>query len=154
MALLAPNVNSYRRYEPNIFVPISRSWGHENRSVALRVPASGGGAARRIEHRIAGADANPYLVTAAVLAGMHAGLERGQEPWEEATPREADLSDDETTLPTRLDEALRLFREGSLLRPYLGEQYVDTFAAMRQGESDDYHGRVPDIDYAWFLRAL
>ena len=122
-------------------------------NVPLRIPRSSE-ENRRIEHRIAGADANPYLVTAAVLAGIHAGLERGQEPWEDATPREADLSDDETTLPTRLDEALRLFREGALLRPYLGEDWVKTFAAVRQGESDDYHGRVPDIDYAWFLRAL
>lgn len=153
MAIFAPNANSYRRFKAGAFAPASPCWGYDHREVALRIPRSSE-QNRRIEHRIAGADANPYLVTAAVLAGIHAGLERGQEPWEEATPREADLSDDETTLPTRLDEALRLLREGRLLRPYLGERYVNTFAAVRQGESDDYHGRVPDLDYAWFLRAL
>src|SRR3546814_12948288 len=73
MAFLAPNVNSYRRYLPDILVPTQRSWGFENRSVALRIPA-GGGDARRIEHRVAGADANPYLALATLLAGIHKGI--------------------------------------------------------------------------------
>src|SRR3546814_19903789 len=73
MAFLAPNVNSYRRYLPDIFVPTQRSWGFENRSVALRVPA-GSGDARRIEHRVAGADANPSLALATLLAGLPKGI--------------------------------------------------------------------------------
>jgi glutamine synthetase len=82
MAILAPNPNSYRRFKPMIYVPVSRSWGYENRSTALRIPVSGG-AARRIEHRMAGADANPYLVLATALAGLHHGARphaRGQGP--------------------------------------------------------------------------
>src|SRR3546814_18791204 len=84
MAFLAPNVNSYRRYLPDIFVPTQRSWGFENRPVALRIPA-GGGDARRIEHRVAGAEANPYLPLAPLRARLHPGnvkrIEPGK-PWD------------------------------------------------------------------------
>lgn len=153
MVLFAPNPNSYRRFKAGAFAPASPSWGYDHREVALRIPRSSE-TDRRIEHRIAGADANPYLVLAAVLAGVHAGLQREREPTREPVPREADLSDEETTLPTRLDEALRLFREGEILPGYLGERFIRTYASIRQGESDDYHGRVPDLDYQWYLRAL
>ena len=153
MAIFAPNPNSYRRFRAGAFAPASPSWGYDHREVALRVPRSAQHS-RRIEHRIAGADANPYLVVAAVLAGMHAGLSAGQEPLAPPVPREADLSEQATTLPKRLDEALRLFREGRQLPAYLGEPFVSSYATVRQGESDDYHGRVPDLDYEWYLRAL
>ena len=93
-------------------------------------------------------------MTAAVLAGIHVGLERRNEPGDAPVPREADLSDVTTTLPTRLDEALKLFRDGAVLPSYLGEKFVAAYVTMRQGESDDYHGQVPDLDYAWYLRAL
>lgn len=153
MAIFAPNPNSYRRFRAGAFAPASPSWGYDHREVALRIPRSPE-ASRRIEHRIAGADANPYLVVAAVLAGMHAGIESGREPVAPRVPREADLANEATTLPKRLDEALRLFREGRQLPAYLGEPFVSSFATVREGESDDYHGRVPDIDYEWYLRAL
>ena len=108
---------------------------------------------RRIEHRLSGADANPYLVLAAVLAGMHWGICNALEP-ELPVPREADLSEAPTTLPTRLDAAIDLFKQGDKLTSYLGATFKREFAAMRQGESDDYHGRVPDLDYAFYLRAI
>ena len=84
---------------------------------------------------------------------MHAGMERELDPGG-PVPREADLSADSTTLPTRLDRALSLFREGDILPEYLGRTFVDAFAAVRQGESDDYHAQVPDLDYQWYLRAV
>ncbi|MEE4279796.1 MAG: glutamine synthetase family protein [Halieaceae bacterium] len=152
MAIFAPNPNSYRRFRAGAFAPSGASWGYDHREVALRIPRSSE-ANRRIEHRIAGADANPYLVLAAVLAGMHAGMARGQEP-DEPVRREADLSDDPTTLPTRLDEAIRIFRKGDTLPAYLGDKFVQAYAAGRKGESDDYHAQVPDIDYEWYLRAI
>jgi glutamine synthetase len=152
MALFAPNPNSYRRFKAGAFAPSGASWGYDHREVALRIPASSE-SNRRIEHRIAGADANPYFVLAAVLAGIHAGLERARDPGEPIA-READLSQDTVTLPTRMDAGIKMFREGDILPDYLGQKFVDTFAAIRQGESDDYHGRVPDLDYQWYLRAL
>ena len=152
MAIFAPNPNSYRRFKAGAFAPCGASWGYDHREVALRIPRSSE-QNRRIEHRIAGADANPYLVLAAVLAGIHAGLQRQRDPGEPIA-READLSQDSTTLPTRLDAAITMFRAGDLLPEYLGRLFTQSFATVRQGESDDYHGRVPDLDYAFYLRAL
>ncbi|NQB09514.1 glutamine synthetase, partial [Pseudomonas aeruginosa] len=79
MAFLCPNVNSYRRFGSQFYVPNAPSWGLDNRTVALRVP-TGSPDAVRLEHRVAGADANPYLLLAAVLAGVHHGLTNKVEP--------------------------------------------------------------------------
>ena len=149
---LPPNPNSYRRFKAGAFAPSGASWGYDHREVALRIPRSDE-KNRRIEHRIAGADAAPHLVLAAVLAGIHAGLARGRDPGD-PVPREADLSEDSTTLPTRLDAALKLFREGDILPAYFDQRFVESYAAIRQGESDDYHGQVPNLDYEWYLRAI
>lgn len=72
MALLAPNVNSYRRFQPGMYVPTQASWGHNNRTVALRIPC-GERQNHRVEYRVAGADANPYLVMAAILPAFCTG---------------------------------------------------------------------------------
>src|SRR5665213_304785 len=79
MVLFAPNRNSYRRFEPDMFAPVNRRWGVNNRSAGLRIPV-GPGEARRVEHRVAGADANPYIALAAVLAGVHHGLTAKLDP--------------------------------------------------------------------------
>ncbi len=152
MAIFAPNPNSYRRFTPGAFAPAGRSWGYDHREVALRIPASTE-TNRRIEHRIAGADANPYFVVAAVLAGIHHGLETSPEP-SKPVDRGADLSASEVTLPQRLDTAIALLRAGKVLGGYLGEAFIDAYATQRQGESDKYHAEVPDLDYAWYLRAI
>src|ERR1700741_5394521 len=75
MAVFAPNANSYRRLKPEAYVPLNATWGYNNRGVAVRVPVSGPDD-RRLEHRVSGADANPYLVMALVLAGMLHGIEK------------------------------------------------------------------------------
>ena len=79
MAFFAPNVNSYRRFAPDMFAPVNRRWGVNNRTAGLRIPV-GPPSARRIEHRCAGADANPYLVLAAILAGLHHGIANRIDP--------------------------------------------------------------------------
>ena len=79
MAICAPTANSYRRFQPEAYVPLNPSWSVNNRGVAFRVP-HGPPASRRVEHRIAGADANPYLLAAIVLAGMHLGLDAQARP--------------------------------------------------------------------------
>ena len=152
MAIFAPNANSYRRFKAGAFAPSSHTWGHNHREVALRIPVSSPDN-RRIEHRVAGADANPYLVMAAVLAGLLHGMSNKLDPGE-PIPSGADLSNAQVTLPRRWDEALALFRSSSTLPEYLGKTYCDTFAVLRQGECDDYHGRVSNLDYEWYLRAL
>lgn len=78
MALLCPNVNSYRRFVPGAYVPTRADWGENHRGVALRVPISDG-KNRRIEHRIAGADVNPYILAAVVLSAVLASDNYTQE---------------------------------------------------------------------------
>ncbi len=79
MAIFAPNANSYRRFRANSYAPVSPTWGVNNRTVPLRVPA-GAAHTRHIEHRMAGADANPYLALAALLAGVHHGIRHAIDP--------------------------------------------------------------------------
>jgi glutamine synthetase len=152
MLCFAPNPNSYRRVQAGALAPSGKNWGYDHRDVALRIPRSSE-QSRRIEHRVAGADANPYLVLAAVLAGVHYGLTQKGDPGP-PVPREADLSEDQTTLPIRLDDAIRLFSGSEVLQQYLGEKFVRVYGAIRRGESNDYHSQIPDLDYQWYLRAL
>ena len=152
MAIFAPNANSYRRFRPGAYAPYAPTWGYNHRDVALRIPVSSG-SNRRIEHRVAGADANPYLVMAAVLAGIQHGMTEQCEPGPE-TPMGAELVVPEARLPNRWDSALELFRSSQVLPGYLGEDYCKAFGLVRQGECDDFHFRIPNLDYEWYLRAL
>ncbi len=79
MLVFAPNANSYRRFQTLSYAPLAPTWGVNNRTVALRVPI-GPPAAKHVEHRVAGADANPYLALAAALAGMHRGILDQRDP--------------------------------------------------------------------------
>ena len=79
MAIFAPNANSYRRFKANSYAPVAATWGVNNRTVSLRIPA-GSPASRHVEHRICGADANPYLAMAAVLAAQLHGIKNHIDP--------------------------------------------------------------------------
>ena len=150
MALLCPNVNSYRRFKPNIFTPLRRCWGYENRSVALRVPL-GEGKARRIEHRIAGADANPYLVLATLLAGVHHGLSKKIDP---GPPFEGNAGYAyDPDVPFRPRRALERLQAGGALTGYLGEDYAQAYAACKLAELDSFESEISDKEYAWYLQA-
>jgi glutamine synthetase len=149
MTFLAPNVNSFRRYQPNIFVPIRRSWGLENRSTALRIPI-GPGSARRIEHRIAGADANPYLALATALAGIHHGLTRKLTPPPPFDGNAGFASDPD--LPFRPRRALERMLESETLATYFGADYMRTYAACKTAEYDKFERHVGAREYAWYLQ--
>ncbi len=118
MAFFAPNLNVYRRFRANNFTPVTRDWAENNRSAAFRVPPSTG-AARRLEHRIA-ARSNPYLVIAAVLAGMHHGIEEGSTPdrWQRGT-----LARRWTRRSATLWDALRATRGATILPRWMGKDY-------------------------------
>ncbi|MDX1423976.1 MAG: glutamine synthetase family protein [Kiloniellales bacterium] len=150
MALLCPNVNSFRRFKPNIFTPLQRCWGYENRSVALRVPL-GDGASRRIEHRIAGADANPYLVLATLLAGVHRGLVEKIDP---GPPFDGNAGADyDPDVPFRPRRALERLAAGGPLVDYLGADYVKVYTACKLAELDSFESEISDREYAWYLQA-
>jgi glutamine synthetase len=151
MAIFAPNANSYRRYRPGLFVPLTPNWGVNHRGVALRVPLSGV-ADTRIEHRPGGADGNPYLVMAAVLAGLHHGIANCCDPGPMVQPGE--VVEENITLPLRWEAALEAFEAGSVLPRYLGERYHRIFAACRREECDRFHSQISNRDYEWYLRAV
>ncbi len=149
MAIFAANANSYRRFQSGFFVPMTPSWGVNHRNLALRVPLSAP-ADSRIEHRVAGADANPYLVMAAVLAGIHHGLENRCDPG--PMVEEGGTAPEDATLPIRWEAALDAFETGRILRGYLGEPYSEIFATCRRTECERFHAQVTDADYDWYLR--
>jgi glutamine synthetase len=148
MAIFAPNINVYRRFKPDEFVPVTRDWGDNNRSVAFRVPASDG-ANRRIEHRVSGAEANPYLVIAAVLAGVHHGLTAKADPGDKSTGNAGSEAD--TSLPLTLWSALDAMRHATILENYLGRDYLDIYAAVKQAEFDAFMEDIHPREFAWYL---
>ncbi len=148
MAIFAPNLNAYRRFAPNQFVPVNTSWGVNNRSVSFRIPA-GGGAARRIEHRIAGAEANPHLVMAAVLAGLHHGLTAGLSPTPPSTGNAGEVAD--PAMPLKLWTALDRLEASALMADYLGPRYPAAYAAIKRSEFEAFMAQVFSREYDWYL---
>jgi glutamine synthetase len=151
MAIFAPNANSYRRHSPGNFVPASPNWGPNHRGVALRIPLSGP-LNRRLEHRVAGADANPYFVVAAILAGIHHGIDTKCEP-RPMTPERAKL-DYTVEIPTRWPHALDAFDAGKILPRYLGEHYHELFSKCQREEESIFNAEIPGKDFDWLLRAV
>ncbi len=151
LALLAPNVNSMRRFQPDAFVPITTSWGANNRTVAVRVP-TGGPKTRRIEHRVAGADANPYLVAAAVLAGMHHGLVNELT----APPPVVGNATVEggVRLPGSWLHAIETLASGAVLPDYLGRDFVRVYLACREHERRRFHETITPLEHDWYLRSV
>ncbi|MAO91816.1 MAG: glutamine synthetase [Rhodospirillaceae bacterium] len=151
MAVFAPNANSYRRFQANSYAPINTAWGVDNRTVSLRIPRADA-KGMRVEHRIAGADANPYLTMATVLAGIHHGLTNKIDPG----PIERNNAYDKpvTDLPLRWWQALQTFSESKVLPKYLGAHYCEMFAAARSFENDAFQAQIPPLDYEWYLRTV
>jgi glutamine synthetase len=148
MALLAPNINSYRRYRPDSLVPMGTSWGYNNRSVAFRVPA-GATKARRIEHRIAGADANPYLAVAAILAGMLHGVERKLDP---GAPATTDVSAKiDRKMPFLWHEAIARLRKAKILPEYIGADYLALYADAKAAELAKFNAAISPQEHEWYL---
>ncbi|HZF16185.1 MAG TPA: glutamine synthetase family protein [Steroidobacteraceae bacterium] len=152
MAVFAPNANSYRRLRPEAYVPMTPNWGLNNRGVAVRVPVSDP-SNRRLEHRVAGADANPYLLAAWVLAGIHHGLvERMQPPapW----LGNAYKGNDGETLPAHWANAFDRFERSALAQEYFGERFVKLYATTRRGELEAFASHVSPLEIEWYLRGL
>lgn len=148
MALFAPSVNSYRRFQPDMFAPVNRRWGVNNRSAGMRVPG-GPSDARRIEHRVAGADANPYLALAGVLAGVHHGLENELDPGRPAVgnvSRDPDLS-----LPFTIDDALQRLEEATILPAYFGDETLSLYRETKRIEAQRVRRVIPPVEHEWYL---
>src|SRR5512138_3227175 len=134
MSLFAPNVNSYRRITRHYSAPINTQWGYDNRTAGLRVPVSSP-ASRRVENRIAGADANPYLAIAASLACGYLGMVEGLKPSEPISGSAYDLP---FSLPRNIEDSLRLLRDARPLIDILGERFVIAYAAVKENEYETF----------------
>ncbi|MFZ1816160.1 MAG: glutamine synthetase family protein [Rhizobiaceae bacterium] len=148
MAIFAPNPNVYRRFEANNFTPVTLDWGYNNRSVAFRVPASPP-ASRRLEHRASGAEANPYLVMAAVLAGMHHGIVEKLDPGAMATGNAGEERNE--ALPFTLPDALRALRAAKILPQWLGKDYPEIYATVKEAELAAFAATISRQEYEWYL---
>ena len=130
MALFAPNVNSYRRITRAALAPINVQWGYDNRTAGLRVPVSNP-ENRRVENRVGGADANPYLAIAASLACGYLGMVENLQPTDPISGSAHDLP---FALPRALDTALRRLGESEALIRVLGEPFVAAFSIVKNAE--------------------
>jgi glutamine synthetase len=149
MAVWAQSANAYRRYVPKAYVSKAAVWGFNNRTVALRIPR-GNGAATRVEHRIAGADANPCLVMAAILAGMSHGIANEIDPGP-AVDGNSELID-APPLPTAWVNALDLFQRSAVVREAFGPLFQEVFSRLKQAERSNFERIVTPLDHLWYSR--
>ncbi len=148
-AIFSPGRNSYRRFVPDMFVPVNKTWGYNNRSVTIRIPA-GDERARRLEHRIAGADANPYLVLAAVLAGVHYGISKKIDPGKASLGVNMSGETDES-IPLEWGQAISRLHESSFAESYFEREYIDTYCALRRDELKRFNDYVSAHEFRLYL---
>ncbi|MEU5413711.1 glutamine synthetase family protein [Streptomyces clavifer] len=142
--LYAPNINSYKRFQPGSFAPTAVAWGHDNRTCALRVV--GHGRSMRFENRLPGGDVNPYLAVAGlVAAGLH-GIERGLELPEACEGNAYTAGYDQ--VPTTLRDAAALWEESDVAREAFGDEIVAHYRNMARVELEAFDAAVTD----WELR--
>jgi glutamine synthetase len=132
--MLAPNVNSYRRLRPRFDAPINVQWGIDNRSCGLRVPVSSS-SSRRIENRLAGADANPYLAIAASLVCGYLGMTERLKPTNQIEGTAYRMAH---TLPKTANEALQKFQACRPVKALLGERFVKALSIVKAAELEAY----------------
>ncbi len=134
-AMVAPTVNSYRRLIPGLWAPTDATWGIDNRTCAIRV-LPGTPKSHRMEYRVPGADANPYLVAAAAIAsGLH-GIEHRIEPSPPQTGNAYERDHPELhRLPSNLADAGKRFSASTMARTWFGDAFVNHFAASRDWEA-------------------
>jgi glutamine synthetase len=147
MLIFAPHNNSYRRLRRGVHGPLAPTWGYENRYTAIRIP-NGEGIARRIEHRIAGADTNPYLSLAAILAGIAYGIENKLEAEE---PTAGGPGEVDPILPGNWYEALREFENSEFIAEALGADFRQAFSAIKHMEQLEFSGTVNPLEYNSYL---
>ncbi|GAB2522138.1 glutamine synthetase family protein [Microbulbifer agarilyticus] len=143
MPFIAPNVNSYRRFElaDNSSAPTNIGWGYDNRATGLRVPNSGA-QDRRLENRVVGVDANPYLAIASSLVCGYLGMVNGVEPSAPAASELDEELEESFYIPDTFDEALRIFAGADEVRQALGEDFCQLYAAVKSYEMRLFHREI------------
>ena len=148
LLVFCPHANSYRRFRAESYAPLKLTWGVNNRTVAVRVPA-GPASSRHLEHRLCGADANPYLAAAALLSGMHHGIRARLAP-----PPAVHGNGYAAAAPAlRADwaHAIDAFAASAHVAASFGELAQRTLAAVKRHELAQWQGEVGAQDWRWYL---
>lgn len=146
--IFAPHANSYKRLQPESFAPVQCDWGYDHRGVAVRLPETTGIGAR-LEHRVAGADANPYLLLSTLLGSIHAGLKQGKLP-DQKPVLPGENSSAETLAPDWIGAIDRL-DQSKLIRSILGDEFCNIYVAIKRHEAATFNRQVSNIDLATYL---
>jgi len=147
MLVFANTWNGFRRFEPGSYAPNRLNWGDNNRSVAVRIPASNA-KARRFEHRISGADANPYLVLALILHGAAHGLENAIAPPAKSLGNAYD--GDARILDNRMATSIERFAASSWIRDALGAELQSLISAIKRQECAAFEAHISDFERETF----
>lgn len=151
MAVFAPHANSYRRLRPSEHAPTYASWGFDNRSAAVRV-ITASRPATRIEHRVAGADTNPYLVLAMILNAALTGMKEKRQPGGAISGDSHAINHE--PLPTNWDYSLQRFTRSGFAYATLGPKYRTLYSACKLQELAEFSLRVTDVEYDAYIRTV
>lgn len=146
MAILAPNLNSFRRFKLGHHVPLEANWGLNNRNVAIRIPCSDQ-ENQRLEYRVAGADCNPYLAVTMMLIGTLHGLTHQLDIPKQA--HQLKLKSEHVLLPTEQMQALQLFQANSVLIESLGKDFATLWCTLKQAEYQSVYSQITAIEKSW-----
>jgi len=150
LLMMAPNINSFKRYLPDLFAPVASAWGLDNRTAALRAINSSP-EQQRVENRVPGADANPYLAVACTLAMGLWGVENQVEPTAESTGNLYEQLDDiadDLRFPSSFSDAIERFSRSNFAKEWFGEEFVRFFSANKREHQQEFRRAVTD----WELR--
>jgi len=152
-ALYSPTINSYKRYVPGVWAPLTASWGVENRTTAIRLIPGDKPSATRIEYRQTAADMNPYIAMATCLAAGLYGIENAIEPGE---PQQGDASTAPSgkRLPTDLGSAAQLLKQSEVARTLLGAPFVEHYVLTREWEVRQYQKAVSDWELKRYFESI
>ncbi len=146
--IFAPHLNSYRRFTAQSHAPTHLAWAYDNRMVAVRIPASSP-SNRRIEHRVAGSDANPYLVLAAVLGGAHLGIEN---QWQPSAPLQSlDELEEATSLALSWDHAIRKFNASEHNKTIFPAIFLELMRDIKISEMNRFKSQISTFEYQTYM---
>jgi glutamine synthetase len=151
LPLFAPNVNSFRRFLPDTSAPVNVEWGEENRTVGLRVPDASPGN-RRVENRLPGADANPYLAIAASLLCGYIGMVDGLKPGAPVKGRGYERRN--LRLPLTLEDALERMESCKVVAGYLGDKFITGYVAAKRAEHENFKRVISSWERQFLLYAV
>ena len=151
LPMFAPNVNSFRRFLPDTSAPVNVEWGEENRTVGLRVPTSSP-EAMRVENRLPGADANPYLAIAASLLCGYLGMIEQIEPSAPVEGRAYERRN--LRLPFTLEDALARMEDCDTVKQYLGEKFVRGYVAVKRAEHENFKRVISSWEREFLLLSV